>query len=166
MAISLRNIKGKRPGAVNRSTFFRARLYAGAEPMIYSLICLSLLAAAVCFTASAPTTPPAKSAFADYQLDFTTPVDPALQSALEAIDQKLRAKYGMTPDQTSVGLLDLQHLRLAMTHPDRLESAASVAKVGILLAYFELHPEAATNISPEARHELGLMAKISSNEMA
>jgi beta-lactamase class A len=53
-----------------------------------------------------------------------------------------------------------------MTRPDHLEYAASVAKIGILLAYFELHPEAATNLNPEVRHELGLMAKLSSNEMA
>jgi beta-lactamase class A len=53
-----------------------------------------------------------------------------------------------------------------MVHPDREEYAASVAKIGILLAYFKLHPEAATNISAEAKHELGLMAKASSNEMA
>ena len=131
--------------------------------MIYSLLCLSLFIATLCLTAAAQTTPPS---FANYQLDFDTPTDPTLQSSVEAIDQKLRAKYGMTPDQTSVGVLDLQHLRLAMTHPDRIEYAASVAKIGILLAYFELHPEAATNLDLQTRHELGLMAKISSNEMA
>ena len=32
--------------------------------------------------------------------------------------------------------------------------------------YFELHPEAVTNMSAQTRHELGLMAKASSNEMA
>lgn len=53
-----------------------------------------------------------------------------------------------------------------MIHPDRIEYAASVAKIGILLAYFELHPEAATQLDATTRHELGLMAKISSNEMA
>ena len=53
-----------------------------------------------------------------------------------------------------------------MIHPDRIEYAASVAKIGILLAYFELHPSAATNLDATTRHELGLMAKISSNEMA
>jgi beta-lactamase class A len=41
-----------------------------------------------------------------------------------------------------------------------------VAKVGILLAYFQLHPEAATRLDPQTRHELGLLAKASSNEMA
>jgi len=41
-----------------------------------------------------------------------------------------------------------------------------VAKIGILLAYFELHPAAATDLAPETRHELGLMAEISSNKMA
>ncbi len=134
--------------------------------MIYSLICISFLIAALCLTASAQNVAGTPPTFMNYKLDFDTHVDPTLQAAIEAIDQKLRAKYSMTPDQTSVGVLDLRHLRLAMTHPDRIEYAASVAKIGILLAYFELHPEAATNISPEARHELGLMAKISSNEMA
>src|SRR5262249_34423575 len=73
---------------------------------------------------------------------------------------------GMTTGQVAVGLLDLKRLRLAMIQPDRIEYAASVAKVGILIAYFELHPAAATNLDAQARHELGLMIKASSNEMA
>jgi len=104
--------------------------------------------------------------FKDYVLDYTTPVDPALQAKLEQLDADLRGQFGMTTNQTAVGLLDLNTLRLAMLHPDREEYAASVPKVGILLAYFELHPEAATNLNAQTRHELGLMAKVSSNEMA
>jgi beta-lactamase class A len=72
----------------------------------------------------------------------------------------------MAPEHTAVGLLDLQHLRLAMLHPDRMEYAASVPKVGILLAYFQLRPAAATNLDSRTRHELGLMIKVSNNEMA
>ena len=72
----------------------------------------------------------------------------------------------MTTAQTAVGVLDLNTLRLAMIHPDREEYAASIPKVGILLAYFQLHPEAATNLNAQTRHELGLMAKASNNEMA
>jgi beta-lactamase class A len=53
-----------------------------------------------------------------------------------------------------------------MIHPDHTEYAASVAKIGILYAYFKVHPEAATSLDPTTRHELGMMAKISSNEMA
>lgn len=102
----------------------------------------------------------------NYTLNFDTPVDPALQKQLEAIDLALRAKYDMSADQTELGLLDLNHLRLALIHPDRIEYAASVAKIGILLAYFQLHPEAATNLDAQTRHELGLMVKASSNEMA
>jgi len=102
----------------------------------------------------------------NYTLDFTTPVDAALQVGLEKIDTALRAKYAMTPAQTAVGLFDLQTLRVAMTFPDREEYAASVAKIGILLAYFQLHPAAATNLDATTRHELGLMIKASSNEMA
>jgi beta-lactamase class A len=101
-----------------------------------------------------------------YVLDYDTPTDPALQAAVEKIDAALREKFTMTTEQTAVGVLDLNACRLAMIHPDRIEYAASVAKVGILLAYFELHPEAATNLDPVVKHELGLMAKASSNEMA
>ena len=105
-------------------------------------------------------------AFANYVLDYNTPTNAALQGQLEALDAKLRAQFDMTTGQTAVGVLDLQGLRLAMIHPDRIDYAASVAKVGILLAYFQLHPEAATQLEPQTRHELGLMAKLSSNEMA
>mgnify|MGYP002682694934 CR=1 FL=1 len=51
-------------------------------------------------------------------------------------------------------------------YEDRQEYAASVPKIGILLAYFHLHPGAATNLDAQTRHELGLMVKASSNEMA
>ncbi|MCU1245257.1 MAG: hypothetical protein JWN02_1167 [Acidobacteria bacterium] len=101
-----------------------------------------------------------------YRLSYTTPLDPALQSRLEAIDADLRLQYGITPEQAAVGLLDLDRPRVAMIFPDRIEYAASVAKIGILLAYFQLHPEAAGGLEPETRHELGLMIKASSNEMA
>jgi beta-lactamase class A len=104
--------------------------------------------------------------FRNYLLDYDANLDSALQSKLENLDKELRAKYGMTPEQTAAGILDLKQLRLAMLHPDREEYAASVAKIGILLAYFQLHPEAATNLNSETRHELGLMIKASSNEMA
>jgi hypothetical protein len=117
------------------------------------------------FAASQTPMPPTKF-FADYTPSFTTPTDPALQARLEAIDSGLRARYGMTTNQTAVGPLDLQRLSLALLHPDREEYAASVAKIGILLAYFQTHPEAATNLDSATRHELGLMANISNNEIA
>lgn len=104
--------------------------------------------------------------FQNYTLDYDTPVDPALQSRLEKIDSTLQASCGMTTNQTAIGLLDLRTLRLAMMHPDREEYAASVAKIGILLAYFQLRPSAATGLDATTRHELGLMIKASSNEMA
>jgi len=89
-----------------------------------------------------------------------------LQAKLEAIDSRLRDQFGLATNQTAVGLLDLNTLRLAMIRPDHEEYAASVAKIGILLAYFQTHPEAATNIDSTTRHDLGLMAKVSSNEKA
>jgi beta-lactamase class A len=127
----------------------------------FRLVMLTMLLRSACAGGAAPA-----AFFENYVLDFNTPTNVFLQSKLEAIDAMLRGKYGITTDQVSVGLLDLEHLRLAMIHPDRIDYAASVAKVGILLAYFQLHPAAATNLDPVVRHELGLMAKVSSNEMA
>ena len=110
--------------------------------------------------------PSAGRHLSSYHLDFDTRVDPTLQAELEKQDSALRERYGITEAQVAVGLLDLKQLRLAMVQPDRIEYAASVAKIGILLAYFELRPAAATNLDAQTRHELGLMIKASSNEMA
>lgn len=117
---------------------------------------VSLLAAA-CSTPRPP---------AMLTLDYDTTTDRALQTTLESIDAKLRARYAMTTEQTAVGLLDLKGGRVAMIHPDRIEYAASIPKLGILLAYFHLNPEAATRLDAQTRQDLGLMAKASSNEMA
>jgi len=99
-------------------------------------------------------------------LNYDTPVDAGLQRGLEGLDARLREKFGMTEAQTAVGVMDLNTGRLALVRPDREEYAASVAKIGILLAYFDAHPEAAEHIDPTVERELGEMAKISSNEMA
>jgi beta-lactamase class A len=101
-----------------------------------------------------------------FTLDYETPVDPPLQSAVEQLDAQLREQFAIAPEQTDVGVLDLRTGRLAMIHPDQIEYAASVAKVGILYAYFALHPEAGKHIDPQTKAELGMMAKVSNNEMA
>lgn len=101
-----------------------------------------------------------------YVLDYETPLDRALQSQLVAIDSSIRAELGMTGEDAAAGVLDLRSQRLAMIHPDRIEYAASVPKIGILLAYFHLHPEAAVSLDAETRHDLELMARASSNEKA
>ena len=104
----------------------------------------------------------------EYTLDFDTPTHAALQEQLVKVDASAREKFGMTPDHTAVGVLDLAATppRLALLNPDRETYAASVPKVGILLGYFALRPEAAENLDPTIRRELGEMIKISSNEMA
>lgn len=104
--------------------------------------------------------------FEEYTLEYDTPVNAPLQRVVEGVDAALRARYGMSGEQAAVGVLDLRTLRLAMIHPDRIEYAASVPKIGILLAYFQLRPEAATNLDPETRRELGRMVKASNNEAA
>lgn len=101
-----------------------------------------------------------------FTLDFTTMVDPALQAKLEALDARLREQHGIATNQTALGVLDLKRLRLAMIQPDRIEYGASVPKVGILLAWFQTHPEAIASLDPATRQELGLMIKRSSNELA
>ncbi len=106
------------------------------------------------------------STFQHYSLDYSTPLDPGLQGQLEEMDSMLRAKYGMTTDHTALGLLDLRTLRLAMLRPDREEYAASVPKIGILLAWFQLNPASATNLDATTRRELGLMIKASDNALA
>jgi beta-lactamase class A len=111
--------------------------------------------------------PPAMSPpLASYTLGFDTATDPALQAQLEALDVRLRAQYGMEATHTSVGVLDLNTLRLALVRPDRIDYAASVPKIAILLAWFQQHPEAATSLDPATRHELGLMIKVSDNTLA
>ena len=102
----------------------------------------------------------------DYRVEYGTQTDPVLQARVEGIDASLRAKYEMTTEQSAVGVMDLRTGRLAMIRADRGEYAASIPKIAILLAYFELHPESREKLDPQVRHELGLMIKASSNEMA
>jgi beta-lactamase class A len=127
-----------------------------------SCLCLILLMVSGCAQPRHTMTP----AVDRYTLTFDTPTDPQLQESLERIDAELRGKFGMTSAHTAVGILDLRGLRLAMIHPDREEYAASIAKIAILLAYFQLHPDAAEHLDEKTRHELGLMIKASDNEMA
>lgn len=101
-----------------------------------------------------------------WTLDYDTAVDRALQQRLVDIDAGIREELGMSEGDAAAGVLDLRRMRLAMLHPDRIEYAASVPKIGILLAYFHLHPQAATNLDAQTRHELELMVRASSNEMA
>jgi beta-lactamase class A len=127
-----------------------------------ALFCGTLLWLTAC-SSLAPTAMPD---FQNYILDYNTAVDSRLQAALEKIDSSLRTKLGMVPEQTATGVLDLNTLRLAMVRPDRIEYGASVPKIGILLAWFQLHPEAAKNLDAQTRHELGLMIKVSDNAVA
>jgi len=118
------------------------------------------------FAHAVPTSLSMNPELQEYVLDYQTPVNPRLQSELEDIDASLRAKYGMNTNQTTVGLLDLRTLELAMVRPDYELYAASVAKLGIMLAYFQLHPEAATNLDANMRHDIGLMVRPSDDAAA
>ncbi|MES2572810.1 MAG: hypothetical protein V4710_22495, partial [Verrucomicrobiota bacterium] len=99
----------------------------------------------------------------EFVLDYDTPPDAGFQEWLEALDGRLRDALRISENGAAAGVLDLQTRRVAMVRPDRIEYAASIAKIGILLAWFDAHP-----VAPDAQtaHELGLMVKASSNEMA
>lgn len=99
-------------------------------------------------------------------VDGEAAVDAELQRQLESIDTLLRTRYGLRPEQAAAGVLDFKRARSAMVRGDDLYYAASVPKIGILLAYFHLNPGAAAALPPEIRNDLGLMVKASSNEAA
>lgn len=101
-----------------------------------------------------------------YRLDHDTPTDRALQTALEAIDQKIGGELGIPPDMRAFGVLDLTDLRLALVRPDALFYGASVPKICIVLAYFAKYPDAVTSLDPLIEHELQLVIKRSDNDLA
>jgi beta-lactamase class A len=127
---------------------------------------LSLLLLMGSINLSTPPGPAPAPVLPEFTLDYHTSCDIALQAGIEACDLALRARHGMTAADTAVGVLDLRQPRVAMVRPDRIEYAASVPKIGILLAYFVQHPGAAHELDPTVRRELELMIKQSSNELA
>ncbi len=107
-----------------------------------------------------------KESFPNLELDYDTPVDPALQNQLESADANIRERLGMSPSQTAVGLFNARTSRLAMLRPDAEYYAASVAKIAILLAFFQLRPDETATLDSITQNELGLVIKSSSNELA
>lgn len=120
-----------------------------------SLLCLSALLVAL----------PLACASVPMKLDYTTPTDPALQATLESLDARLRTSLDIAAGHTAVGLIDLTSGRVALLRPDAIDYAASLAKIAILLAWFDAHP-APTELDTATRHELGLMIKVSDNALA
>ncbi len=116
---------------------------------------------------AAPGLSPLSPAVSGLRLDPATavPTDRGLQRELEAIDRRLRATAGIPEEQTSAGVLDLRTGRLAWVRPDRMDYAASLPKIGILLAWFDANRDAAT-WDEETRRELGQMIKRSDNAIA
>lgn len=98
-------------------------------------------------------------------VDFKTAPHPELQQAVEKMDSDLRARFAMAEKQTAVGVLDLRSGQLAIVRPDAIFYAASVPKIAILLGWFAQHPNPAET-DAATRHELGLVIKQSSNELA
>ncbi|GJM24304.1 MAG: hypothetical protein DHS20C16_07190 [Phycisphaerae bacterium] len=101
-----------------------------------------------------------------YRLNYDTKHDAALQKELERIDRDVCEALQIKAENRSFGVLTLNDLKLGMLEPDRMFYAASVPKIAILLAYFETHPEAATNLADDVRDELGRMIKNSDNVLA
>jgi beta-lactamase class A len=130
-----------------------------------TLLALAVLASLLCLGGCSSVRPTTMHRPHDV-LTYEIPQDAELQATLDRIDSSLRARFNMTTQQTAVGVLDLKRRKLAMLRPDQIDYAASVPKIGILLAWFQSHPEAATNLDATTRRELGEMIKSSSNEMA
>jgi beta-lactamase class A len=107
-----------------------------------------------------------KEDFPKFELSYDTAVDSILQKQLESLDANLRERLGMSADRTAVGVFDAQTSRLAMLRPDSEFYGASVSKIAILLAYFALRPGETATLDATTQHELGLMIKASSNELA
>ncbi|MEW6251103.1 MAG: N-acetylmuramoyl-L-alanine amidase-like domain-containing protein [Planctomycetota bacterium] len=101
-----------------------------------------------------------------YRLDHDTPVDPALQAAVAALDERIGGELGIPAADRAFGVLDLTDLRLALVRPDEMFYGASVPKLCIVLAYFEENPTAAAQLDPQARRELELVLKRSDNDLA
>lgn len=108
-------------------------------------------------------TPPAGAGLV---IDHDTRPDAGLQATLERVDGALREKLGVPVDTVAVGLVDLRTARVAWLRPDAGDYAASLPKIGILLAWFATPSAAAKAMDPDVRHELGEMIKLSSNEAA
>lgn len=102
---------------------------------------------------------------ASLHLDFATAPDAALQVEVERLDARLRSELGLGDAPTALGVLDLRTGRLALVRPDQIFYAASVPKIAILLGWFAAHPQP-EETDAATRHELGLMIKQSSNELA
>ncbi|MFH1745637.1 MAG: N-acetylmuramoyl-L-alanine amidase-like domain-containing protein [Planctomycetota bacterium] len=101
-----------------------------------------------------------------YRLTFDAPLDPDLQAAVEQLEERVGAELGIPASDRAFGVLDLTDPRLALVRPDEMFYAASVPKICILAAYFQEHPEAATNLDPQVERELQLVIKRSDNELA
>ncbi|MEI9960999.1 MAG: hypothetical protein WDM76_07650, partial [Limisphaerales bacterium] len=101
-------------GVSRPSNAFRLVLTANSgrnTPMTIRRATFGILIALAVILAGCATRPTEMNQkFEHYVLDYKSPVDAKLQAELEAIDANLRGKYGMTSEQTAVGLLDLKYI--------------------------------------------------------
>ncbi len=109
---------------------------------------------------------PGMDDLATVRLDAAARPDPELQSALEGIDRTLGEELGIPADDRRAGLVDLTDGRFAMVRGDDMMYGSIVPKIGVLLGWFEMHPESASSLDPAARRDLELMIKRSDDELA
>ncbi|MCA8960498.1 MAG: peptidase C39 family protein [Planctomycetes bacterium] len=113
----------------------------------------------------------------DFRLPVDAPRDSELQDELNAIDRLLLADLSIDPDRRACGVLDLGRyrptrplrrpaasIRYAAIEPDRLVDGGSVPLIGVLLGYFEDHPD--ERLDPRTRSELESLVHHPSNELA
>lgn len=99
--------------------------------------------------------------------------DAALQVALDRIDATLGAALGIPATDRRAGVLDLDDGRFGLVRGDDEMYGASVPKIGILLGWFDAHPDFEARLAPgpdgapsEVRRGLELMIKRSDNDQA
>jgi beta-lactamase class A len=96
--------------------------------------------------------------------------DPKLEAALRrAIEAKPAWKRLAQQRQLAVGLVDLSNptsVRFAAVNGDSMMYAASLPKIGILLAAYEAFEDGSLEDTPEIQEELTAMIRVSSNAAA
>ncbi|MGV6859041.1 MAG: serine hydrolase [bacterium] len=101
--------------------------------------------------------------------DFSSHVDPALQSGLEKSIDRLGLKGAARQQKLSLALVDItdeDHPVVAMINGDHMMYAASLPKIAILLGAFHRIEEGELTLDDDLRNDLTQMIRYSSNQAA
>lgn len=109
------------------------------------------------------------STFASTSADLENAYDPTLQSELYRAVFRLRLGELVLSRKASIALIDatdLERPKMALIHGNTMIYAASLPKIAVLLAAFEMIKAGRLNYTPEVRQMLNEMIRFSNNEQA